>query len=338
MYKKAAVFIVSIFSLLQLPAQDIHFSQPGSVPFYFNPATTGLMSHQYRLSVNTKIQWSSVSTPYQTYLAGFDAGLRRKGSYLDMFGAGIDIMREKAGDAGFGTSGFGLSLSYIKALNRLNNEFLSFGASFRIHQRSFDSNPLTFDNQFNGQFFDATLPGGESFTDLNFWYPVVGLGVAYLNRFDAQHELKIGMSLMNFNRPIQSHFADNNIRLRTRWMGSIAYRSPIGRDRELIPSAFVSVQGPFREILAGFDYRLIKSYNRWDYTAFSGGLFYRFGDAFVVTAHADYLNYRFGVSYDVNVSTLSQASHLRGGFEFSLMMVFDQPERKKNREIPCPIF
>lgn len=334
------LLLIVLFSVhtLWVCSQDVHFSQYNQVPFYFNPARTGFMSEQYRLSANSKIQWNSVTTPFQTYLAGFDAGLQRKGSYLDKFGAGVDIMREKAGDAGFGTTGFGLSFSYIKALNRFNNQFISFGASFRLHQRSFDASTLTFDNQFNGLYFDPGLPGGESFMDMNFMFPVVGAGVAYFNRMDSQHEWSGGISLMNINRPLQSHFGNSDVRLHTRWMGNIAYRSAVGRDRDIIPSAFVSIQGVYREIVFGADYRITKSYNPWDYKAFSGGLFYRLGDGAILSARMDYLNYRIGISYDVNLSKLTPASDLRGGFEFSLIVLFNKPERKTSREIPCPIF
>lgn len=333
------VFILSFFLLfIGVKAQDVHFSQYAQVPFYHHPAQTGLMSNAYRFSANSKIQWNSVTSPFETYLAAFDIGFQRKGSFLGKFGIGVDFMREKAGDAGFGTSGAGFSFSYIKAIGRANNRFVAAGASFRMHQRSFDQDALNWDNQFNGLYFDPSLPGGEIFVDDHFWFPALGGGVAFYNKQSSASEWSGALSVMNINRPHQSHFGNADVRLPMRWTSQIRFKSTYARNHEWIGSIFFSTQGAFREWLPGVEYRVVKSYNPWDYTAFSGGLFYRIGDGAIVSAKMDYLNYRFGISYDVNVSDLSPASDLRGGFEFSMSVVFDPPKQKTKREIPCPIF
>mgnify|MGYP001290732948 FL=1 len=332
-----ATFLLTLLALA-VKGQDPHFSQFNHLVFHDNPAAAGFSESKYRFSANTNIQWSSVTQPYQTYLAGFDFALVRRPSRLDMFGMGIEVMRDQAGDAQFGTTGFGLSLAYIKALNNYNNHFLSFGASFAYNQRSFNPDPLTFDNQFNGLYFDPTLPGGETFIDLSFWYPTFGVVFRYLNKFDSKHEFSGGLSLLNINKPPQSHFSNNDVRLDWRWVGTASYRIAVANSREVIPEAYVSVQGVYREILIGAHYRLIKDYNNQSFNAFSGGLFWRAGDAFVLVAQMDYLRYSFGLSYDVNISGLVPASNLQGGFELSFIMKFDHPERRRPKEIPCPIF
>lgn len=319
-------------------AQDIHFSQYSNVPFYLNPAKAGLMSEQFRLSANTKLQWKSVTLPYQTYLAAGDMSLQRKGNHLGKVGIGVDFMREKAGDAAFGTSGFGLSVSYIKALNRFNNRFFSAGVSFRMHQRSFNADQLTFDSQYNGLHYDPSLGGGETFSDFNFWYPVINAGGAYMMRMGSQDELVAGLSMLNINRPMQSHFNDNSIRLRTRWVADLMYKNAFTRNSFLCPSAFLSKQGTFTELIIGADYRFVKSFDPWSFKAYSGGLFFRVGDGFIFSARLDYLNYKFGISYDLNTSKLTPASRFRGGFEFSIVAVFNKADHKTTREIPCPIF
>lgn len=336
--RKWILFVVFVLPPVFADAQDVHFSQYNNVPFYLNPSKAGLMSEQFRLSANTKLQWQSVTSPYQTYLAAGDVSFQRKGSHLGKVGVGLDFMREMAGDASFGTSGFGLAVSYIKALNRFNNQFLSGGFSLRMHQRSFDSDELTFDNQYNGLSYDPTLEGGETFSEFNFWYPVLNAGGAYMKRFDQRHELTAGLSVLNINRPAQSHFNDNSIRLRTRWVADVTYNTSVTRNSALVPSVYFSKQGVFTELIIGADYRYVKSFDPWLYKAISGGLFYRVGDGFIMSARLDYLNYKFGVSYDLNTSKLMPASQLRGGFEFSIIAVFNRASHQSNREIPCPIF
>lgn len=325
---------VSLFAV----SQDIHFSQYSNVPFYLNPARAGMMSEQFRISANTKIQWRSVTSPYQIYLAAGDMSIQRKGHHLGKVGMGIDFMSEKAGDASFGTSGFGVSVSYIKALNRLNNRFISGGISFRMHQRSLDPDELCFDNQYNGLNYDPTLSGGETFSDYNFWFPVLNAGCAYLMRLGTQNEITAGLSVNNINRPKQSHFNDNTIRLRTRWVADVGFKKGVTRNSTICPSVFFSKQGVFTEFILGANYCFVKNFDTWFYKALSGGLFYRIGDGFILSGNFDYMNYKFGISYDVNTSKLTPASQLRGGFEFSFIMVFNRTERKTNHEIPCPIF
>jgi len=336
--RRFVLIILIGFLPLFSAAQDIHFSQFTNLPFYFNPARTGLMSEQFRISANTKIQWNSVTTPFQTYLAAADMSLQRKGSYLGKTGFGIDFMREKAGDAGFGTSGVGFSVSHIKALNRFNNKFLSLGGSIRMHQRSFDPSLLTFGNQYDGLLFDDQIPGDEIFSETSFWYPVMGLGATYLMRQGSRQDLIAGLSVQNINRPKQSHYDNDDVRLAMRWVADVSYSAPTGRNGDVISSAFFSKQGAFTEVVLGANYRYTKSFNPWDYKAVSGGLFYRIGDGLILSTRFDFMNYKVGISYDVNTSKLTPASRLRGGFEFSFVAVFNKPEHKTNREIPCPIF
>jgi type IX secretion system PorP/SprF family membrane protein len=337
MFKTVFIILLLLISFLS-KAQDIHFSQFNNVPFYLNPAQTGMISEQFRFSANTKHQWQSVTIPYQTYLAAFDMSIQRKGNHLGKVGLGTDFMREKAGDAFLGTSGFGLSCSYIKALSRFNNEFLSGGISLKFHQKSFNPDNLYFDNQYNGLIYDPSLPGGESFTKYNFWFPTLSAGVAYMYKLSNRNELLMGLSAMNINKPKQSFFNDNTIRLNTRWAANITYKNNILRNGAVLPSLFFSKQGVFTEIIFGADYNFVKNFDPWFYKAYSAGMFYRFGDGIILRARLDYLNYKFGISYDVNMSKLAPASHCRGGFEFSISAVFNKAERKTNHEIPCPIF
>ena len=51
--------------------------------------------------------------------------------------------------------------------------------------------------------------------------------------------------------------------------------------------------------------------------ALSGGCFYRYNDAIIPVVKVKVKNMSFGVSYDVNVSTLKEASNLQGGIEFT---------------------
>jgi len=50
----------------------------------------------------------------------------------------------------------------------------------------------------------------------------------------------------------------------------------------------------------------------------------------------DYGNFHFGVSYDLNLSSLKVASNKRGGFEFSLIYIFEKYRPTIKRYKACP--
>ena len=51
----------------------------------------------------------------------------------------------------------------------------------------------------------------------------------------------------------------------------------------------------------------------------------------------EYKTFRGGISYDVNVSTLTTASNLKGGFEITLSYIFTKdPEANAIKQTLCP--
>src|SRR3546814_4214408 len=58
-------------------AQDPHLSQYYSSPLFLNPALTGMFNGEFRISGNQKTQWGSITNPYSTSVASFDALLDR---------------------------------------------------------------------------------------------------------------------------------------------------------------------------------------------------------------------------------------------------------------------
>ena len=59
-------------------------------------------------------------------------------------------------------------------------------------------------------------------------------------------------------------------------------------------------------------------------------------DATIITTRFDFVGFSFGVSYDINVSSLTDASGGNGGPEISL--VYTTQYSKKIKTIDCPRF
>ena len=67
-------------------------------------------------------------------------------------------------------------------------------------------------------------------------------------------------------------------------------------------------------------------------------IFYRLDDAIIPAFGLNYNNIRAVVSYDINTSDLVAASNNKGGFEFSIMYIWNKKKRTQKGEIKnyCP--
>ena len=72
------------------------------------------------------------------------------------------------------------------------------------------------------------------------------------------------------------------------------------------------------------------------YSALYGGIWYRNRDAAYLTFGYDYQDLFVGISYDINLSKLVPASHLRGGIEFAVRYVIRKFKPKRIIHRVCP--
>ena len=66
-----------------------------------------------------------------------------------------------------------------------------------------------------------------------------------------------------------------------------------------------------------------------------GGLWYRLSDAVIPYVGLGYKDFRLGMSYDVNVSSLNAASNGKGGFEVSLIYIGRLSSTPTTIVVPC---
>ena len=94
---KAKIFVIAcILSVCGLfsptvEAQDIHFSQFYMSPLNLNPALTGIMNCNMRVSSNYRNQWSSVlkADAFKTYNVSYDQKIPV--ARADYFGLGVTL-------------------------------------------------------------------------------------------------------------------------------------------------------------------------------------------------------------------------------------------------------
>jgi len=343
--KKTAVVI---FVLLACTAickgqADIHFSQFYETSILRNPALTGVFSGDYKFGIYYRNQWSSITNPYQTYLGTAESRVSVSQSSEDFFSFGILAFSDKAGSLDQKITGFYPAINYNKSLSPAHLSFLSFGFTGGFVQYSYDPTKATFNSQFiNGQF-DPNSPTLENLSKPKMGFWDIGTGICFNRSFGDENRstLILGASGYHFTQPNFSYDASKGIDLNIRWNGNAAMAFELKNDVSMQLQANYAKQGTYQEIIAGAMLNCnFQSLATTQLYGFGVGAFYRYNDAIIPVIKIKYQNMSFGFSYDVNVSTLKDASNMQGAWEITLFMMgnFSSGNYGSAKKLMCPRF
>ena len=322
------------FELLTLncSAQDVHFSQFVQTPQLINPAAAGSFIGNFRGILNYKTQWSAFGSPYKTYAASFDMPIAKGKGKKAYLGLGGNFYKDVAGDANFGNFLGGVSLAGILPISDYHN--FSVGINVGLGQYSAELSSLTWGNQFDGEKFDTKINSNEVNKLNSKMYADVGAGLYYefksTSTFFLGSDLKsfnLGIAAYHINQPKHEFLGVTEDALKMKIIGQFSGTFDISNSKvALVPSMFYAKQLKYQEITAGMLIKLrfgeeTKYTGLFKQSAFYFGAHYRLKDAIIPQVYFEFLDYMIGVSYDYNISSLSDASHGNGGFEISLKYV-----------------
>lgn len=315
--------------------QDIHFSQADLSPINMNPALTGMFNADYRIHANERSQWRSVTTPYKTFSSTFDAALRQFPLH-GFFGAGIVFNTDKAGDGDFSTNQIKLAIAYHYKSEKDTNLIISGGFDFGYNQHSINYSKFYFGNQYNGYAYDPNISSGENFplNNMHYFDGSLGFSVNYIYK---NIPVEAGIAYHHLNKPKQSFYSQTLVKLDSKFDFHASAIIALSEKTFLLPTIFWFRQGKFNELnIGGLAQRKLNSIAFR--SVYIGG-WIRWNDAGIICFAFDYQNFRVGISYDVNISTLKVASAGKGGLEISIRYIFGNPN---NSHIPskhiCPPF
>lgn len=297
-------------------AQDIHYSMYEFSPLNMNPATVGQFNGTWRFTGNHRHQWKAVTVPFTTYSLSADTR-----EFLDRgrWNGGIQINQDRAGDSRFNTFEFKLNAGYALPVNKDSTLTISIGIQPGISNRNIDYSSLQFDDQYNGFRYDAGLNNNENFLRSSRTYFNLGAGLLGRYRLNERIFLDAGIGAFNLIQPKQSFFNDQNIVLDTRFSFHASGDIYLNEKIDLLPIIRIMTQGKFNEWITGAKVRYTLQDAKGIYQAVYLGTYYRNRDATFITTGLDYNNWRFALSYDINISTLTPASNNRGAFELAFM-------------------
>ncbi|MBD3638434.1 MAG: PorP/SprF family type IX secretion system membrane protein [Crocinitomicaceae bacterium] len=327
------VFISVMLVLSNSFAQDVHFSQFYMNPVYLNPALTGNHDCDYRFSANQRTQWKSVSRPYNTFALSAE---NKSGWILPNLYHAVNLFHDVAGDGDFRTLEFNISSAYQIYLDHDSVHSVTPGIQIGVNHRSIDFTALSWDNQYNGYYYDAGLGSGENFgvsrrTGFN-----AAVGAIYAWRPEYRKEIVAGVGWFNIPQMKQSFYGDDLIKRDMRFVIHAKGVWPLNFEWDLQPGIMTQFQGKYKEIIFGANARYLIIDKRGEFIAPYAGVWMRNKDAAYLTAGIYYNRWTAGISYDINFSKLVPASNLRGGLEFSVQYILCIFKPKQITHRICP--
>jgi type IX secretion system PorP/SprF family membrane protein len=313
------IWTLVLFITLTGEAQDYNLSQYHVVPQLSNPAESGMITRDFRAHAGYRNQWRAISNAFETSMASYDMPLLRKRVESSYFGAGIVVVRDKAGKSALGTMEAKGTVAYHIAMNRYSS--LSAGVLIGYTQRTINLSDLSWDSQFNGVGYDPVLNDNEFINHDSRGYVESAVGLHWLHRKEIKYAL--GYSAFHYGQN-QSFLRGENDKLFFRQVFTAELQNTINAldatyfVRAQKQSGALEIQGGFRtKYRVGVDSRYT---NVKTSSALMAGVMYRWRDAIVPL-----LGYEFKkaalvwISYDINISPLKTATNLRGGWEIHLV-------------------
>lgn len=340
-YKILLVFIAMIFFVLLVQAQDLHFSQWFNSPLTTNPANTGFIPDaDYRIGANYRNQWSTVmAEPYKTMSIWGDAQLLRNRIESGWLGLGGVILRDQAGSGNLTSTEAYASVAYHQMLGYSSLLTAGFNTGW-INKRISTTN-LKFPDQFDGKFFDQTLPTSVVIDrpNVSLFDMQVGMNYAYFPSNKVY--VNAGFSVWHLNRARESFFSADpagfDSRLPQRYIGFLNGSFKTSDQVIINPMAYYTNQAGSSEFVMGLNAQYNLSGDGDEQVI--GGLYYRLGDAVIPMIGFVYKNIRLMFTYDATASSLSQSASGAGAWEFALINYGNYADNNSSvHQTLCPNF
>lgn len=329
--------MIALLYSIRLSGQDVHFSQFYLSPLTLNPASTGDYNGDWRLASNYRTQWRSIDVPFNTFSLSYDRNFFAR---TKRFSAGLLILNDQSGTGKIVSNRIQLSGAIHPKIDRHN---FHIGLQGGIALKSFDISGLTFPDQYdnlNGGF-NNSLPNGELNYNQKRNYFDINFGVGWDHKLSPNARLSAGIALFHLTRPNESFFG-SEFRVPVRKIYNIQARFDAGDHFYFTPRIFLMSQVRAAEYLLGSNIGYSFGPNLLNATSIYIGSQIRTGinrntDAVMGIVGMTFERMEIGFNYDVNISSLQQATNRKGAMEIALIFWSGSNELKP-KTIPCDRF
>ncbi|MCB0539138.1 MAG: PorP/SprF family type IX secretion system membrane protein [Bacteroidetes bacterium] len=323
------LFIALFLFVPQIKAQDVHYTQYDIQSLQQTPANTANFDGNYRFSALYRNQWSTIKVPYNTLGFSFDMLAYASKKFDSKLGVGLSTAFDQAGDGKYRSLYAQIPISYTLYLTIKEKSLFKIGGGIYIGliNKSFDISALSFDNQYNGEVFDASIPINENFGKLN--YTNFDLGIGYNLGFRINNKVELGTSLgIHHLNPIRESYLNNSVNsiLQKRYAITGYFTYFINKKWDLRLDYLYQKQNVLHEHLMGTTASYYFKNNDVVKKGIALGVFYRNKDAVSAVIQYKQNNFKAGISYDINTSPLQAATNNYGAVEIGLVYIIKNVE------------
>ncbi|MCB0402723.1 MAG: type IX secretion system membrane protein PorP/SprF [Flavobacteriales bacterium] len=307
---------ISLFFTGDVFAQDPEFTQFYANPLYLNPAFAGTV-HCPRVSLNYRNQWPGISGSFVTTSASYD-------QHVDGLSGGVGLLvwNDRAGEGTLITTNVSGIYSYQIPVTRRFS--IKAGLQATWAQKKVDWSKLTFGDMIDARrgfvYTTNEIQRDQPANYVDFSAGVLGFSEKYFVGFAVNHLTEPDESVIEGTSPLPRKF--------TFHAGAVLPVESKGEPASLSPNVLVQLQQDFLQINFGMYFSK---------GPIIGGLWYRNQDSFIALIGFQTGILKFGYSYDITVSKLTNTT--AGSHEFSTGLQFDcKPRKRRFRTISCPSF
>lgn len=308
---------------------DPHFAQYYAYPLWLNPALTGVIDGDYRISGNYRNQWANYGKAFSTAGVSFDAATDKN------MGLGINVLNMSSGDAGYNYFNAMASFSYSGVkFGATGTTRLVFGIQAGVISRRIDPSKFQSGSQWSPVIgFDPSIFNGENITKTNSTVFDAAAGAMFFDG-NPNHRLNpfVGVAVGHLTQPEDPFVANDERKYPMRYLVHGGTKIKLTEQFGLTPHALYMHQGNAHETVVGV-YGQYMVNPEFDLLA---GVNYRFDDAAIPFAGFHYKNFVLGLSYDANVSNLKRLVNGSNSFEISLSFISRKRRVLTEEYFICP--
>ncbi|NDC42417.1 MAG: type IX secretion system membrane protein PorP/SprF, partial [Chitinophagia bacterium] len=248
---------------------------------------------------------------------------------------------DKSGSGGLTNTTSGVSLAYHKGFGRDKLQHLSLGVQGYLVQKKLDFAKLVLEDMIDPSTGKPIYPSNETFSNGDLTYPDFNVGLMYSGQVTEHTNAYAGLSYYHLTQPVES-FMNSSHQIHARTTAYLGGSFDLNENTVLYASGLYQTQASATELVVGAAVGFILNPGHdLDYqrnTVFYMGSWYRNNDALAPYIAIEWSKMRIGVSYDVNVSTFTPATHGAGAYEISLLYFgrINKQQRGPNYNWSCP--
>lgn len=305
---------------------DPHFSQYFIQPMSLNPALTGAIEGDYRVSAVWRSQYGNTFST---------KGISAEMPTNKNINLGINLLNQSSADNAYNYTNAYVSVAYTGI--RFRDHYVIMAMQAGILNRTFNVNKLEFGEQWiSGIGYDPSASSSETFHSPAVLSFDAGAGVVY---YDATADKKVnffgGFSAFHITQPKDPFISGGDKQfLPIRYSLHAGARIILSDLLNIVPNALYMQQGQTEEKMIGAYVQV----NATEQVDLMFGANLRFQDAISPFAGFYYKGLTVGMSYDTNVSTKDAMEINRNSVEVSLSYSWWKKNSMKTKPFYCPRF